>query len=161
MKTIQKKSTKSRPRNYSINTDIEAQSEWNGRLTPKTQINNGIMRSSELAKTLVLFQTQGQKKYSGGIPTSALTGYKILAQLKAIPNITLLNACLLDFYLAHPKSIPKKLIGKIICFWGTTYFDADGEEYIRCLRWSGKEPFSDALWLRRNVIIAPAAVLMK
>ena len=47
-----------------------------------------------------------------------------------------MNACVLDFLLAHPELIPEEWKGKAIFFWGTVYRDSDGDLYVRYLVWS-------------------------
>ena len=54
-----------------------------------------------------------------------------------------LNACVLDYLLAHPELIPDSWKvnkdGKNISifFWGTTYFEKNGVPCVRFLHWNG------------------------
>ncbi len=49
-----------------------------------------------------------------------------------------LNANLLDFYLANPYLIPEDWRGKYTFFWGTIYRTASGSLYVRYLYCDGR-----------------------
>lgn len=66
-------------------------------------------------------------------------GYDLHAWLGDKP---VYNACVLDFWLAHPEIIPPECKGKWTYFWGTIYRDSDGSLYVRCLDWRGERPVS-------------------
>ena len=52
---------------------------------------------------------------------------------KELADKPVLNANLLDFYLANPDQIPGHWKGKRVFFWGTIYRDSDGQECVRYL----------------------------
>ena len=54
---------------------------------------------------------------------------------KELAKELVMNANLLDWYLAHPKFIPDEWKGKAVFFWGTIYRRSDGDLYVRCLFW--------------------------
>jgi hypothetical protein len=94
-----------------------------------------------------LFLSKDQK--NGGVEGNEL--------LKVIANKAVFNASLLDYLLEHPVHIPgdwKKRDSedriRFIYFWGTIYKDdghVDGDLFVRCLYWSGKEWRSEVDWL--------------
>ncbi len=52
---------------------------------------------------------------------------------KELTNKPVLNACVLDYLLAHPELIPEEWKGEYVFFWGTIYRDSYGDLYVRCL----------------------------
>ncbi len=66
---------------------------------------------------------------------------------EAIKNQPVLNACVLDWLLAHPKFIPENWKGKYVFFWGTIYRGSDGHPYVRYLDWRGDRWDWDCRWL--------------
>lgn len=46
-----------------------------------------------------------------------------------------LNACVLDYLLAHPELIPYEWNHKNVYFWGTIYCHSPCNYSVRCLRW--------------------------
>jgi hypothetical protein len=87
---------------------------------------------------IALYLSKGQQdgKYIGG--------HKLRKELEDKP---VLNACVLDYLLAHPDLIPESWKGKVVFFWGTIYRSADGGLYVRCLYWDGGRWSWDCLWL--------------
>lgn len=73
-----------------------------------------------------------------------IEGNKLRKKLK---SKTVLNACLLDYLLAHPQLIPEDWKGKTVFFWGTIYCDSDGDLCVRFLIWNGSEWFCNYRWL--------------
>lgn len=53
------------------------------------------------------------------------------------------NACVLDYWLAHPEIIPLECKSKWTYFWGTIYRDWHGNLYVRYLNWCDERPVSD------------------
>jgi hypothetical protein len=92
----------------------------------------------DLAKTKVtLFLTKQQKK-------SAVVGNDLRKDLADQP---VLNANLLDFYLANPHLIPEEWKGKAVFFWGTIYRLRGGALYVRYLYWYGDRWHWSRSWL--------------
>jgi len=65
-----------------------------------------------------------------------------------------LNACVLDHYLAHKDDIPEELErevdahdGLTIFFWGTIYHGFDKQCYVRCLLKRAGEWVEDFRWV--------------
>jgi len=56
---------------------------------------------------------------------------------KLLAGKLVLNACVLDYLLAHRELIPEEWKGKAIFFWGTIYRSSGGRLYVRCLCWDG------------------------
>ena len=69
---------------------------------------------------------------------SSINGEKLREELEGKP---VFNANLLDYLLAHPRSIPKEWKDSFrthyIFFWDTIYQDSLGESCVRYLFWSG------------------------
>lgn len=63
-----------------------------------------------------------------------IEGNKLRKELEGKP---VLNACVLDYLLAHPHLIPEEWKGNAVFFWGTIYRDSDGNLFVRCLYWLG------------------------
>ena len=87
-----------------------------------------------------------------------LRGYELE---EALENKPVLNACVLDWLLAHPKLIPENWKSRYIFFWGTIYRSKDGSVYVRglcwhpdCDRWDGHYVCLIDLWDSR----CPAAL---
>lgn len=55
---------------------------------------------------------------------------------KALVGQPTLNACILDYLLAHTDIIPQEWKGKYVYFWGTIYRVSDGNLCVRCLCWN-------------------------
>ncbi len=64
-----------------------------------------------------------------------MTGHALWQEIKD-KKIRVLNACVLEFLLAHPFLIPEswKTAGAIF-FWGTIYSGPRGDLYVRYLYW--------------------------
>jgi hypothetical protein len=78
---------------------------------------------------------------------------------KELRNKSVMNANVLDWYLAHSKKIPNAWKGKYVFFWGTIYRNADGVLYVRCLYWDGNQWDWNCSWLDSNFYSnSPAAV---
>lgn len=56
---------------------------------------------------------------------------------KELVNVPVMNANLLDWYLAHQGFIPEEWKGKGISFWGTIYCNFGGHLCVRHLWWDG------------------------
>jgi len=56
---------------------------------------------------------------------------------KELAGKPVLNACVLDYLLAHPGLIPEEWKSKFVFFWGTIYRSSDGGLYVRFLYWLG------------------------
>ncbi|MFH0912430.1 MAG: hypothetical protein V1807_02095 [Patescibacteria group bacterium] len=56
---------------------------------------------------------------------------------KGLVGKAVLNACVLDYLLAHPEIIPEEWKGKHIFFWGTVYKLPNCELCVRYLYWDG------------------------
>lgn len=74
---------------------------------------------------------------------SLFTGYELREKIADKP---LLNACVLDFLLAHPDQVPAEWKGKDVYFWGTIYKRMSGLLAVRCLL-SYSSIWDDFLWL--------------
>ncbi len=55
---------------------------------------------------------------------------------KELEGKPVLNACVLDYLLAHPHLIPDDWKGKAVFFWGTVYRDSGGYLLVRYLCWN-------------------------
>lgn len=75
---------------------------------------------------------------------NSMNGNGLRKELKGKP---VLNACILDYLLAHQELIPDSWKGKNIFFFGTVYRDSDGSLFVRCLSWNGSEWCSYLSWL--------------
>ena len=70
-----------------------------------------------------------------------IKGNKLRKELET-SKVPVLNACVLDYLLAHSEIIPEDWKvdengnTRYIYFWGTVYRDPDGRPYVRCLYWS-------------------------
>ncbi len=98
-----------------------------------------------------LYLSDGQKdgKY--------IEGNKLRKELK---GKKVLNACVLDWLLAHPEFIPEEWKSKYIFFWGTIYRISGGDLYVRCLCWLGDRWHWRYAWLDDDWYDSrPAAVL--
>jgi hypothetical protein len=92
----------------------------------------------DLSKSkIALFLTKKQKK-------GAVIGNDLRKDFADQP---VLNANLLDFYLANQHLIPEDWKGKYVFFWGTIYRDSDGNLFVRCLFWNGGRWGWDCGWL--------------
>jgi hypothetical protein len=76
---------------------------------------------------VALYLSEAQK-------TGSVVGNDLRKELAGKP---VMNACILDFLLAHPHLIPEEWKGKAIFFWGTVYRGSDGRLYVRYLNWNG------------------------
>lgn len=66
---------------------------------------------------------------------------------KELADKPVMNACVLDFLLAHPELIPESWKGKAVFFWGTIYRGSSDLLYVRCLYWRDSQWFWDYYWL--------------
>ncbi|MBI2474942.1 hypothetical protein HYV69_00765 [Candidatus Uhrbacteria bacterium] len=73
--------------------------------------------------------------------SKTIEGNDLRAELED-SKVPVLNACVLEYLLAHPEIIPEdwkvdeKGNTRYIYFWGTVYRNPDGVLYVRCLFWS-------------------------
>lgn len=86
-----------------------------------------------------------------------INGHDLRKELTGRP---VLNACVLDYLLAHPELIPDEWKGKVVFFWGTIYCVSVGNLCVRYLYWSGdgwhgRYNWLDGDWIGSN----PAALL--
>jgi len=89
-----------------------------------------------------------------------IEGNKLRQELQKLKGKKVLNACLLDWLLAHPEFIPEEWKGKYIYFWGTVYRSSGGSLSVRCLYWVGVRWSWHCYWLDRGWRSDdPAAVL--
>jgi len=65
-------------------------------------------------------------------PGKLVEGTKLRKELEGQP---ILNACVLDYLLAHPELIPEEWKGKTVLFWGTIYHDLHDNLVVRYLYW--------------------------
>lgn len=73
-----------------------------------------------------------------------IVGIELRKELASLP---VMNANLLDWYLAHPEFIPEEWESKAVFFWGTIYRDSDGGLCVRFLCWNGDRWSWNYLWL--------------
>lgn len=73
-----------------------------------------------------------------------IKGTNLRKQLKSVP---VMNANLLDWYLANPQYIPEEWKGKYVFFWGTIYRSRDGDLYVRYLFWNDDRWDWSSHWL--------------
>jgi len=66
---------------------------------------------------------------------------------KELADKKVLNACVLDFLLAHPELIPDSWKRKAVFFFGTIFRDSYGNPCVRCLSWDGSEWYWRCSWL--------------
>ncbi|MCX6778728.1 MAG: hypothetical protein NTU97_00660 [Candidatus Magasanikbacteria bacterium] len=79
---------------------------------------------------------------------------------KELAGIRVLNACVLDYLLAHPELIPESWKSKYVYFWGTIYRGAGGNLYVRSLCWNDGGWYGSCRWLGRDWHgCGPAAVV--
>lgn len=71
---------------------------------------------------------------NGQLGGNSIVGSKLRQKMS---SKKIMNACVLDFLLAHPELIPEEWKGKRIFFWGTIYRNSDGRLYVRFLYWNG------------------------
>ncbi|MBU6388623.1 hypothetical protein KGQ72_01995 [Patescibacteria group bacterium] len=88
---------------------------------------DGQFQWNKDAQKDALFLSSAQKKGN-------TEGNKLRKELADKP---VLNACVLDYLLAHPHLIPEEWKGKAIFFWGTIYRDSVGNLCVRYLYWLG------------------------
>ena len=92
-----------------------------------------------------LFLTDAQKN-------GVIEGNELRKELAKEP---VLNACVLDYLLAHPHLIPdswkvhEQGRTRFIYFWGTIYRGSDGNLCVRCLCWNDGRWSSYFRWLGR------------
>ena len=86
----------------------------------------------------------------------SMTGHDLRKEIKD-KKIPVLNACVLEFLLAHPFLIPEswKMPGYIF-FWGTIYRLSGGDLYVRCLcsrddRWHWSHRWLGNDWIDCNL----------
>lgn len=98
-----------------------------------------------------LYLSDGQKG------SSYIEGNKLRKELK---SKKVLNACVLDWLLAHPEFIPEEWKGKYIYFWGTIYRGSVGDLSVRCLYWFVGRWHWDFSWLGRGWSSSSPAVVL-
>ncbi|HEY4499344.1 MAG TPA: hypothetical protein VJH94_04770 [Candidatus Paceibacterota bacterium] len=87
--------------------------------------------------TLHLSKNQRDGKVMGG--------NELREELRTMP---VMNANVLDWYLAHPELIPPDWKGKLVCFWGTIYRSSGGGGlYVFYLSWDGDRWRWSYIWL--------------
>jgi len=85
-----------------------------------------------------------------------IVGNKLRKELKGKP---VLNACVLDYLLAHPELIPEEWRGNVY-FWGTIYRHENGVLCVRDLCWVGERWCWHCGWLVDGWSVSrPAALL--
>ena len=91
-------------------------------------------------------------------------GIKLYQELE---SQMVMNANLLDFYLAHPHLIPENWGNRHVFFWGTIYYAGPDESIIpcnfngvRCLYWKCGEWRSYHRWLDESWGLLEPAVLL-
>jgi hypothetical protein len=72
------------------------------------------------------------------VPRRVAKGYDIEKDLRS-DGYRPVNANLLDFFLENPHTIPEKLKGHIVFFFGTQYSDEQGKGCVRCMNTRGME----------------------
>lgn len=82
----------------------------------------GQLNLSEVTPALYLSKDQQNGK--------VIEGNKIR---KELATKVVLNANVLDYYLAHPELIPEEWKGKVVFFWNTIYRRSDGNLCVRYL----------------------------
>jgi len=112
------------PRIFSIDCDADpfCPSEWK---VEEHKKSGKVKWTRELVQ---LYLSENQK--SG----KCIQGHELRKELASKP---VLNACVLDFLLAHPHLIPEEWKGKAVFFWGTIYRNSAGRLYVRFLYWRG------------------------
>ncbi|MDO8240623.1 MAG: hypothetical protein Q7T51_01385 [Candidatus Moranbacteria bacterium] len=88
-------------------------------------------------------------------------GNEIRKELESQSN---LNACVLDYLLAHPEFIPEEWKHKAVYFWGTIYCSPDKALHVRYLYWNWIDDKQDYGFRWLNLSISPdrkAAILKK
>ncbi len=86
---------------------------------------------------ITLFLVEKQK-------TGTIHGHNLR---KELADKSVLNACVLDYLLAHPELIPEDWKGEFVFFWGTIYRNSGGNLYVRCLFWFGGKWYWYCHWL--------------
>lgn len=69
---------------------------------------------------------------------------------KKLANKSVLNGCVLAFFLEHPQLIPEEWKSHYIYFWGTVYRDPNGELGVCCLYWNNGQWCCGLRWLDCN-----------
>lgn len=69
---------------------------------------------------------------------------------KELESQPVLNACVLDYLLAHQELIPEEWKGKYVFFWGTVYCGSDGDLHVRYLYWNGLCWYWRCRWFERD-----------
>jgi len=119
-------------------------------LSIEKHVKGGAFR---FAKDRVLLHLA--KKQKSGV----ISGHDLRKELEKEP---VLNACVLDYLLAHPHLIPEEWKGQAVFFWGTIYRGAGGGLYVRYLCWDDGRWYWDCLWLENDWCSdSPAAVSRK
>ncbi len=76
-----------------------------------------------------------------------ISGNDLDKELADVPGI--LNANVLDYFLAHQEIIPPECEGVFTYFWGTKYLSG-GNSFVRCLYRDGGRWCSGCHWLGRG-----------
>ena len=97
----------------------------------------------------------------GQLGDNALEGNRLWRRLVKRFSKRLMNACVLDFLLAHPELIPEEWKSKIIFFWDTVYRHSDDCLYVRCLYWNGDRWYWHYRWLGNDFDGSSPAALRK
>jgi len=96
-------------------------------------VGNGMLEFDP--SRLQLYFSKNQKDGEG------IVGSKLRKELER-NKVPFLNACVLDYLLAHPEIIPEDWKvdengnSRWICFWGTIYRHPNRKLYVRCLCWN-------------------------
>ena len=165
------------------NEDIKRLSDKKGLLTDVLSVIHGLSEIKPIehaidcdAQPMIPDGLTIEKHEKGGVfhltPTSiglylskrqkngkVISGNDLRKELEAEP---VLNACVLDYLLAHQNLIPESWKEKAVFFWGTVYRNAGGSLYVRYLCWGGGRWFWACGWLDDDWDgDYPAAVLSK
>jgi len=79
-------------------------------------------------KKVALYLSERQKN------CGRIQGHALRQEIEGQP---VMNACVLDFLLAHKELIPDEWEANNVLFWGTIYRDPNGYLYVRGLAWCG------------------------
>ena len=74
-----------------------------------------------------------QEQVLGGI-----NGHEILKKLQ---HKGVLNACVLEYLLKHPKLIPEEWKKRIVYFWGTIYRSRNNDLYVTSIFWESQASY--------------------
>ena len=124
----QEAEVKDKPQENKLIIDLDSEPFCPEGWTVESHKKGGIIEySPDMVK---LYLSEKQKKKG-----KMIKGIELRKELK---NLPVMNANLLDWYLAHPNEIPGEWKNKSwISFWGTVYHRSSGNLVVRCLCWTG------------------------